>query len=122
MLAGHDFTSQGGGLGVEAELDHPISRSLRLGGRVGYESSNGHALFTFGGRVHYEDTLYFGLDGYYSNNNFVDGPMGPIPADGYGVMIGGGIEGKAGAAIAASEAVIGGFLFLLLLASLSHET
>ena len=117
MIAGHDFIEGGGAFGIESAIDHPIADKIRLGGRVGYESQNGHALFTFGARVHYDDILFGGIDGYVSTNNFVDGN----PATGYGVMIGGGVEGKAGAVIGGTEAVVGGVLLLFLIAAFANS-
>ena len=102
----------GAGVGVELEVDRPISSDWRAGLRVGAESANnGGGLFTFGARFHVSDVASLQVDAYH--------------VTGYGratgAMVGIGFEGRAGAGIAAAELSAGAVLVLLLLNALAHE-
>jgi hypothetical protein len=59
--------------------------------------------------------MFLGIDAFYATNNSRYFPQ----PNGYGVMIGGGFEGKAGGVIAAGEGILTVGLFLLVIAACS---
>jgi hypothetical protein len=100
------------GVGLEAEVDRPLSHTWRLGLRVSAESvADDRHLYSFGARAHASDALFFELDGAHATHRAGEASTT--------VMGGVGFEGKGGSYVGATELVGGGVLFLLLVAALA---
>jgi hypothetical protein len=84
------------GFGGELEVDYGVRR-LRGGLRLGVEYGSYSRVFSAGPRVHVYDTLFLGIDAYAARS------------DGYksrGVMVGFGVEGRAGRWVVAIEGAL----------------
>jgi hypothetical protein len=99
-------------LGAELEINSPVSPDLRLGGRFGYEYGGQEShLITFGARLRVGDTGSVGIDGFFQNST-----RGSTA----GAMIGVGLEGWPGWAVAGVEVVLSGVLLYGVLNESSH--
>jgi hypothetical protein len=100
------LSSFGEGLGGELEPSYPVSSDLRLGIRVGYETSSRSSmgLLTLGGRLHLSDAMFVEAGGFMIGN----------PDTIFGAQLGIGLEGGGGAVMGGIElGVIGlGLAFL----------
>ncbi len=99
------------GLGLETELGiAPTRTDARIGLRLGYESAtDGGRLYTLGMRYR-PGQVSFGLDGFVVQGN-------GFGASNTGVMVGFGLEDKAGRYAAATEGVVAALLLFLVLAA-----
>ena len=101
-----------GGIGLESEVDRPISDRHRLGGQLQLASAEaGAKLFTAGARLHYRDLLWAGVDAFRVTNPSeprsrcteyaVPGCKAPMT----GLRVGFGVEGRFGTLVGAAGLV-----------------
>jgi hypothetical protein len=85
------------GLGVEAELDYGAGSRFEGGLRVGVELGLNSRIIAAGPRVHVFETAFFGVDAYTARD---------ASYSSRGVMVGFGLEGRAGRWASIAEAAV----------------
>jgi hypothetical protein len=85
----------GVGIGGELEPSYPVSSDLRLGIRLGYETStrSDMGLLTLGGRLHVSNAVFLEAGGFMTGN----------PDTIFGAQLGLGLEGDGGAFVGGVE-------------------
>ena len=121
-----------GGVGVELEADHPVATGERLGARVGWETTFGSthdlsgSLLSFGGRYYPSDDVWLGVDvcrfaphRSASACGTAAEQAGDCAFKATGVLVGLGLEGRAGTRIGIGVGVVA-LLGFLVLAGQAH--
>jgi len=107
------LSSFGAGLGAEVEPSYPVSSDLRLGIRLGYETSSRSSmgLLTLGGRLHISDGIFVEAGGFMTGN----------PDTIVGAQLGVGLEGSGGALVGEVELGVLGLGLVFLAAAFSGQ-
>jgi len=95
------------GFGVEAEVDYGLGSAVNGGVRIGIELGFDSRIVSAGGRLHFYDSVFVGLDAYDARDP---------PYSSHGVMLGFGLEGRAGRWTVVAEAVVVAISFVVLVA------
>jgi hypothetical protein len=116
-----------GGVGLEFQADHPVGTGQRIGARVGWETTSGSthdlsgSLLSFGGRYYPSDDVWLGLDVFRFAPHRSATACG-TPAEGAGdcalkatgLLLGVGLEGRAGTRVGIGIGVVAVLGFLAL--------
>jgi len=108
------------GVGLEGELDRPLTVTTSIGGRIGAELSENTNLLTLGARLRFKDTAWLGVDIFRLPQPNVtpkcsDVVVPDCATTTTGVMLGFGLSGRAGKYTALGElgtVILGGVLII----------